>query len=107
MADEQLIQAEPIPPTLSHLIQLNERYGVLICMRDRCRCAVSLAAIADHLRRKHQVQLELRKQVERYIERFPFIYDYSTVQLPPYGSAPQPVIEVVDGFQCQHCRRDP
>lgn len=60
--------------TLSHLIQLNERYGVLICIGDGCCCAVSPAAISDHLRRKHQVQLELRKQVDRYIEGFPFTY---------------------------------
>jgi hypothetical protein len=45
--------------------------------------------------------------VERSIEGFPFIYNYSTVQLPPDGSAPQPVIEVVDGFQCQHCQLRP
>jgi hypothetical protein len=31
MADEQPIQAEAIPQTLSHLIGLNERYGVLHC----------------------------------------------------------------------------
>ena len=80
---------------------------MLICLGDGCRCAVSPAAIADHLRRKHKVQLELRKQVERYIEGFPFIYNYSTVQLPLDRSAPQPVIEVVDGFQCQHCQQEP
>ena len=30
MADEQSIQVEPIPQKLSHLIELNERYGVLL-----------------------------------------------------------------------------
>jgi Orsellinic acid/F9775 biosynthesis cluster protein D len=102
IADEQPIRAEAIPQTLSHLIQLNERYGVLICLSDRCRCAVSLVVISDHLRRKHKVQLELRKQVDRYIKGFLFTYDYSTVLLLLEGSRLEPVIDVVDGFRCKH-----
>ena len=103
MADEQPIQAEPIPQTLSHLIALNERYGVLLCLHAKCRCAVRPAAMSDHLRRQHQVQLELRKQVDQYIKGFPHQYDYSTVNLPVDGLAPQPVIEVVHGLECDHC----
>jgi hypothetical protein len=107
MADEQPIRAEAIPQTLSHLIQLNERYGVLIYLSNGCRYAVSPAAISDHLRRKHKVQLELRKQVDHYIKGFLFTYDYSIVPLPPDKSAPELVIDVVDGFRCKHCQQSP
>lgn len=51
MADEQPIQAKAIPETLSYLIALNERYRVVICLNEKCCCAVSPAAISDHLRR--------------------------------------------------------
>jgi hypothetical protein len=44
MADEQPIQAEPISQILSHLIGLNERYGVLLCLHTKCRCAVRPAS---------------------------------------------------------------
>jgi hypothetical protein len=59
------------------------------------------------LRRKHKVQLELRKQVDRYIEGFPFTYDYSTVLLPLEGSRLELVIDVVDGFRCKYCQQSP
>ena len=97
MADEQPIQAEPIPQTLSHLIALNERYGVLLCLHAKCYCAVRPAAMSDHLRRQHQVRLELRKQVDQYVKGFPHQYDYSTVNLLVDVLAPRPVIEVADG----------
>jgi hypothetical protein len=87
MADEQSIEAEPIPQTLSHLIALNERYSVLLCLNEKCRCAVRPAAVSDHLRMQHQVQLELRKQVDRYIEGFSHQYDYSIVNRPVDGLA--------------------
>jgi hypothetical protein len=103
MAEPRPIQAEPIPQALCHLIQLNPRYKVLICLNERCRCAVSPVAISGHLRRKHQVAIELRKQVDRYVEGFPFQYGYSTVTLPEDGLAPQLVIQVVDGLHCQRC----
>ena len=103
MADEQSDQVKPIPQTLSHLIALNERYGVLLCLNEKCRRAVRPAAASDHLRRQHQVQPEIRKQVDQYIKGFPYEYDYSTVNLPDDGLAPQPVIEVVDGYECKHC----
>lgn len=103
MAEQQTIQPHPIPQSLAHLILLNVEYGVLICIGNGCRCAVSPASISRHLRRKHHVRIELRKQVDRYIEGFPFQYDHSNIRLPQDGLGPQPIIKVVDGFQCQHC----
>lgn len=103
MADEQPIQEEPIPQTLSHLIALNEHYGMLLCVHAKCPCAVRPAAVFDYLRRQYQVRVELRKQVDRHIEGFPHQYDYSAVGLPVDGLAPQPVIEAVNGLECDHC----
>jgi hypothetical protein len=103
MTEVATTPAEPIPQALCHLIQLNPSYKVLICLGERCRCAVSPGAVSDHLRRKHQVPTDLRKQVDRYIEKFPFPYDYSTIPLPVDGSAPQPIIPINDGFKCEEC----
>ena len=103
MASQQSIPVQSIPESLSHLIHLNEKYSVLICIGHGCRYAVSPTAISIHLQRKHKTQLELRRQVDRYIEQSPLEYDYSNIQLPVNGLAPQPIIKVVDGFQCRFC----
>jgi hypothetical protein len=89
---------------LSHLIKLNVEYGVLIYIGNSYRCTVSPASISDHLRRKHHIQLEFHRQVDRYIEGFPFQYNYSNIKLPPDGLAPQPIIRVVDALQYKHCQ---
>jgi soluble cytochrome b562 len=92
-----------IPPTLTHLIALNVEFHVLLCLGNGCRKAVSPAGIVEHLRKKHSTKPEIRKQVQGYIKEFPFTYDYSTVQLPVDRSAPQPIIPIMDGFQCKEC----
>jgi hypothetical protein len=92
-----------IPPTLTYLIALNVEFHVLLCLGNGCRKAVSLAGIVEHLRKKHSTKLEIRKQVQGYIKEFPFIYDYSTVQLPVDRSALQPIIPIMDGFQYKEC----
>jgi hypothetical protein len=104
MAEAREPQAQPIPEPLGHLTRLNTVYGVLICMGNGCECAVSPASFSDHLRRKHETSLELRQQVDRYIAGFPFAYDYSSVPLPTDGLAPQPIIRIVEGLRCRHCR---
>lgn len=90
---------EPISPLLSHLMQLNVEYGVLICIRNGCQCAVGPASFSDRLRRKHKTTLELREQVDRYIDGFSFEYDYSNVLLTKDGLAPQPIIRIVEGLR--------
>jgi hypothetical protein len=52
---------------------------------------------------KHKTPIALRKQVDEYVKEFPFTYDYTDVRLPDDGSAPQPIIPIVDGFICQEC----
>jgi hypothetical protein len=92
-----------IPLTLTHLIALNVEFQVLLCLGNGCCKAISTASIVEHLRKMHRVKLEIRKQVQAYIQEFPVKYDYSTVQLPVDGSAPQAINAVIDGFQCKEC----
>lgn len=96
--------AQPIPDVLAHLVQLNVDFQVLVCLEDKCRCAVSPRAIVRHFHDQHRTPIELRKVIERYIKSFPGSYDYLSVHLPPDRSYPQPIIEVVDGFRCQRCQ---
>jgi hypothetical protein len=99
--------APPIPTGLAPLMQLNAEYRVLLCLGHGCRCAVSPAGFSRHLRRKHQTQLELREQVDQYVAGSLCRYDYATVALPLNRLPPQPIIQIVDGFQCRHCLRPP
>ena len=59
---------------------------------------MSPATISSHLHKKHKTQLELRKQVDRYIERCPFEYNHLTVKLPADRLGLQLIVKVVDGF---------
>jgi Orsellinic acid/F9775 biosynthesis cluster protein D len=93
--------AQPIPQTLAHLIALNVEFHVLICVQ--CKFAVAPSAIVRHLRDQHKTDIELRRQLEGYIQEFPFVYNHLTVVLPEENSAPQPIIPVVSGFKCQEC----
>jgi hypothetical protein len=45
----------------------------------------------------------LQKQINEYIKKFSFLYDYIIVILPLDRSAPQPVIAVLEGHLCQAC----
>jgi hypothetical protein len=82
---------EPLPAELEGVVLLNAEYRVLLCLKNECRKAVAPMALSEHLRKIHQTKLEVRRQVELYVERFPHRYDFKTVPLPPDGSAPQPV----------------
>ena len=96
---------EAIPDQLGHLIDVNKAYRVLICIR--CRQAVRPSALDQHLRRAHKVARNVRKQVAKYIEGFPWDYEDSTVQLPDDGSEPQAVLRVIDGLECTRCTGPP
>jgi len=95
----------PLPPALRQWIALNVEFGVLLCVGSGCCKAVSPGALPGHLRRKHQASIQVRKQVEDYVQQFTQSYDYSfqTVPLPLDGSAPQPILAVLTGLQCQDC----
>jgi hypothetical protein len=104
MAEPQSIDSIQVPATLSHLIQLNVEYKVLVCLSAHCCKAVSCVGLIEHFRKIHKEKPEVRKQIQHYIQSVPFDYNYSTIQLLVDGLAPQPVIPIVDGLQCQHCR---
>lgn len=93
--------AQPIPQELAHLVALNVEFNILICLQ--CKIAVTPGAIIRHLGDRHKTNIELRKQVDQYIQEFPFKYDHKTVVLPKAGLCPQPIIPIVNGFQCKQC----
>jgi len=93
-----------IPTKVRHLIHLNNAYPVLICQRNECRKAVQPHAFREHLRVQHQTLLRDRERVQKYVSTFNWEYDYSTIPLPKDGSAPQPIIPVVDRLQCTLCQ---
>ena len=94
---------EDIPSELTHLVQLNIAYRVLICPYNECCKAVQPRAFSEHLRVQHQTPLRDRERVQEYVSIFGWDYDFSSIQLPRDGSGPQPIIPVVDGFQCRTC----
>lgn len=104
MAEHRADNSISVPSTLDHLIHLNVEYKVLICMKLLCRKAVSPAGLVEHLRKIHKEKPEIRKQVRVYVEGCPISYNWSTIPLPLDGLAPQPVIPIVDGLECKHCR---
>jgi hypothetical protein len=93
----------PLPEALKSWLTLNIEYHVLICHGAGCQQALSPSAISRHLRDKHQVSIELRKQCDEYIEQWQWPYNSQTMPLPPAGLAPQPVLPILDGFQCRDC----
>jgi Orsellinic acid/F9775 biosynthesis cluster protein D len=93
--------AQPIPKALAHLVGLNVEFGVLVCMQ--CKYVVAPTAISRHLKDKHKAPIELRKQLDEYVQEFPFQYDHTSVPLPSNRSAPQPIIPVLDGHLCKGC----
>ena len=96
----------PVPLLLQPWIALNLEFGVLLCIRSGCNYAATPGYISRHLHEKHQANIQVRKQVDQYIQQFLLQQqDYSpqTVPLPPDRSRPQPILPVLDGFQCQDC----
>jgi hypothetical protein len=95
---------EAIPLALSQLIAVNVEYKVLICLGYGCSQVVRPSGFLEHVRKKkHPITKEGRKQAQEYTQAFPCDYKHSTIQLPTNGLAPQPIIPVVDGFQCKKC----
>jgi hypothetical protein len=91
--------AQPIPKVLIYLITLNVKYNVLIYIQYKF--VLKLTAILQHFSNRHKTAIKLRKQIDEYIKKFPFSYDYTIVILPLNKSASQPVITVLKGHLCQ------
>ncbi len=93
----------PLPEPLKQWISLNADFHVLICRSVGCEQALSPGTISRHLRDKHHVSVYLRKQLEQYIQQWQWPYDHQSIPLPVNGLAPQPILPILDGFQCYDC----
>ena len=93
--------AQPIPQALAHLVALNVEFNVLICIQ--CKFALKPTTVSRHLADRHKTPIQVRKEAEEYVREFRFIYDHTTITLPSDGSAPQPIIPIIDGYKCQSC----
>jgi hypothetical protein len=92
-----------VPAVLASLIAINTVYQVVLCINTDYYKAVSPAGIVEHLCKFHKTSPQLRKQVEAFIQTIPWSYDFSSIMLPADGLAPQPVLPVLEGFQCRQC----
>jgi hypothetical protein len=93
----------PLPEALRPWLTLNSEFYVIICYSTGCRQALSPGTTSTHLSRKHQVKLEFRQQLAEYLKQWQWQYDFRNVPLPFDGSVPQPVLPIIDGFQCRDC----
>ena len=101
----ELIQLPlPLPEALRPWLALNAEFYVIICHCAGCQHALSPGMINRHLRDKHQTRVEVRKSLELYLEQWQWQYDFRSVPLPLDGSLPQPVLLIIDGFQCKDCK---
>jgi hypothetical protein len=71
MAEQQQARPIEVPTALSQLIAVNVEYGVLLCLSGKCRKAVSLAGIVEHLRKIHGAEPQVRKQVPEFAAGIP------------------------------------
>lgn len=103
MSSESIQLSLLLPEASRPWLTLNTEFHVIICHSAGCRQALSPGAISTHLCNKHQVGLESRQQLAEYLKQWQWQYDFRSVPLPLDGSLPQPVLPVVDGFQCRDC----
>ncbi len=109
MADEGRVDATGIPTSLAQVIAMNSEYAVLLCAKSQCRRAQTVKGIEEHLRSFHHEKPAIRKEAGEFGRRLArqdvrFLEDYTVVNLPANGLAPQPVVPVVDGFSFRLCR---
>jgi hypothetical protein len=101
---EQLLQLSLLLPQVIQLwLIFNFEFKVILCYETDCRQALKLDGINNHLNRKHQVEIKLRQQLTEYLEQWQWQYDFRSVPLPLDRSLPQPVLPILDGFQCRSC----
>lgn len=88
------------------LILLHQPFGLPVCLC--CQSAILPKSLMDHLRKQHQLPVELRSTVRSLVSTLPS-FDFSDVPNQPDGSPPLDELRLVDAFQCKHChfiRRD-
>ena len=93
----------PLPDELRPWLTLNVEFHVILCHYYSCQQALSPGMINRHLRDKHQVKVDIRKQLELYLEQWQWQYDFRNILLPPDGSLPLPILPIIHGSQCNDC----
>ncbi len=80
MSKRQVVSIE-VPAALSQLITVNIEYQVLLCLKQQCHKAVSPSGIVQHMRKIHNTEPQLRKQVREFVATgMPgWEYNHSTV----------------------------
>jgi hypothetical protein len=102
MAEHQGTQDIEVLPALAQLIAVNIEYKVLLCLGHGCRKSICPSRILDHIHKcGHTTTKENRKQIQEYRRGFPNNYNHYTIELPADRLALQPVIPVVDRFECR------
>lgn len=89
------------------LTLLDEPAGLPVCCE--CQASVLPKSLLDHLRKQHQLPIELRGAVRSLVASLPS-WDFDDVPKKPDGSAPVDALRVVSALQCKYCpfiRRDP
>ena len=97
-----------VPASLGHLIAVNDKFAVLLCVSTRCRHALTVGGIGEHLRKSHLEGLRVRREAKKFAlvlaeSDARFLRDHRVVELPINGSPPQPILPVVEGFSCRFC----
>src|SRR5580700_10636019 len=88
--------ASYIPKSLAYLIELNIDFEVIVCIT--CYKAITPTGIDQHIRKTHNLEPSLRKELQEYMNSFKNSYSPSTIRLPANNSTPQPILPIVDGF---------
>ncbi|KAG0646982.1 hypothetical protein D0Z07_6441 [Hyphodiscus hymeniophilus] len=102
-ADAHHAQYEGLKP---YLIILDNPVGLPICLK--CQNAILPRSLMDHLRKQHDLPVDLRAAVRQLVSTLPPL-DISDLPLQPNGSVALSELRVVESFQCRHCpfiRRD-
>lgn len=92
-----------MPEVLQQWIIFNVEFHILLCHDTDCQYALTPGSTSRHLRDKHHVKIEVQRQADQYIKQWPWQYDFRSVPLPLDQSLPQPVLPVLNGFQCTKC----
>ena len=75
MAFDSILLLLPLPEAARPWLVLNLEHHVIICYRVGCQHAISPRMVSRHLRDKHQVQIDIRKQIQLYLEQWQWLYD--------------------------------
>jgi hypothetical protein len=84
-----------------YLTILDTPFGLPVCII--CQNAVLPRSLIDHLRKQHQIPVNLRAAVRSLVSTLPSL-DISHLPSCWDGYPPLKALRVVDAFQCKHCR---